>query len=30
LRSKLVFAICLVLICAVFILSGLGKITDIA
>jgi uncharacterized membrane protein YphA (DoxX/SURF4 family) len=30
LRSKLVFAICLVLICAVFILSGLGKIADIA
>jgi len=30
LRSKLVFTICLVLICAIFILSGLGKMADIA
>ncbi len=30
LRTKLVFTICLILICAVFILSGLGKMADIA
>jgi uncharacterized membrane protein YphA (DoxX/SURF4 family) len=30
LRSKLVFTICLVFICAVFILSGLGKMADMA